>query len=204
MFDATLRKKVDPLLDLCGKYLHRQGITANQVTIFGFCVGLLCFPSITFKEFNLALFFFFINRLCDGLDGSIAKIGKKSTIGGYLDILCDFIFYASFVLSFYFVDSNNAFYVSLLLFSFVGTSTAFLCSALLEKEMKELKSNFANKSFFYQTGFMEGFETIIFFILFCLFPNYFPELSIIFVLFCWLTIFLRITSIIKILKKNDI
>jgi hypothetical protein len=50
------------------------------------------------------------------------------------------------------------------------------------------------KSFYYAAGFMEGTETILFFVAFCVFPQYFAILAWIFGTLCWCTTLLRIIS----------
>jgi hypothetical protein len=44
---------------------------------------------------------------------------------------------------------------------------------------------------------MEGGETIAFFVLFCLFPAYFPTLAIVFAMLCLLTVVQRMAHAAK-------
>jgi len=84
----------------------------------------------------------------------------------------------------------------------MGTGSSFLAfSVMAEKNgIKSLK--YPNKSLYYLGGLMEGTETIIFFILFCLFPDYFPWLAILFSILCWITTCSRIYTGYKTLKET--
>ena len=50
------------------------------------------------------------------------------------------------------------------------------------------------KSFYYAAGLMEGTETVVFFVLFCLFPDWFAVLAWVFGGLCWLTTAARIVA----------
>ncbi|NAX38298.1 CDP-alcohol phosphatidyltransferase family protein, partial [Vibrio sp. V27_P1S3P104] len=54
--------------------LDSVNITANQITVFGFLLGSLSLPALLFEQYLLALLLILINRICDGLDGAVARI----------------------------------------------------------------------------------------------------------------------------------
>jgi len=68
-----------------------QSIHPNTLTLSGFLIGLFIpFFSSTSHPY-LALLAWGLNRLIDGLDGTIARQrGMQSAWGGYVDIVCDF------------------------------------------------------------------------------------------------------------------
>ena len=68
------------------------GISANQITLCGFVIGLFALPALAFEHYGLALFFIIINRLFDGLDGAVARRQGITDCGGFLDITLDFLF----------------------------------------------------------------------------------------------------------------
>ena len=48
----------------------------------------------------MGLILIFIGRICDGLDGAVAKQTKQTDFGGFLDIVLDFAFYGMIPLAF--------------------------------------------------------------------------------------------------------
>ena len=56
------------------------------------------------------------------------------------------------------------------------------------------------KAFFYLGGLTEGTETIIFYIIICLFPEYFPILAVVFGGLCWITVVGRFGSAYSLLR----
>jgi len=142
-----------------------------------------------------------INRFFDGLDGAVARRNGITSFGGYLDITCDFIFYSAVVCSFAIADSEkNSMAVIFLVFSFVGTGTSFLAFAAIAKTHGIYSKEKGEKSFYYSLGLVEGTETVLFYILVCLFPGQFPIFALIFGIMCWLTVFGRIRSAFSVLR----
>ena len=72
----------------------QTGITANQITIAGFILGLMALPALMMQEYYWALAFILLNRIFDGLDGAVARRQGISDCGGFLDITFDFLFYS--------------------------------------------------------------------------------------------------------------
>ena len=84
--------------------------------------------------FFYAFIFLILNRVCDGLDGALARLIGETDIGAFYDIVLDFLFYSLFPLSFIILDLDNVYSICFLLFSFVATQTSFLASAwIIEK-----------------------------------------------------------------------
>ncbi len=192
MFDASLRRLIDPPLDRLGRWLARGGITANQITLAGFVVGLLALPALAYQQYWLALLFILLNRLFDGLDGAVARALGPSDLGGYLDIVCDFIFYSAVAFGFALADESNAVAAAFLVFSFIGTGSSFLAYATIAAKRGITTERRGSKSLYYLGGLTEGSETIAIFVLFCLFPSAFVWLAAIFGALCWVTTATRI------------
>ena len=187
MFDAALRRLIDPPLNRLGRRLARSGITANQITLAGFAVGLLALPALAYQAYWLALLFILLNRLFDGLDGAVARAIGPSDLGGYLDIVCDFIFYAAIAFGFALAEPGNAVAAAFLVFSFIGTGSSFLAYAIIAAKRGITTERQGKKSLYYLGGLTEGGETIAIFVLFCLFPSAFVWLAVIFGVLCWIT-----------------
>lgn len=188
MFDAKLRPLIDPPLARVGKLLADNGITANAVTITGMLLGIAAGWAIAMDYFGGALMLILANRLCDGIDGAIARATAKSAFGGYLDIVCDFIFYVAVPVGFGFAASSNAAAAMLLVASFTLTGVSFLAFAAIAAERGLVTTAHGQKSFFYSTGIAEGAETIAVFIALCLWPAWFVPIALGYTALCLLTV----------------
>lgn len=104
MLDSFSIKVIRWPLTQTAKFVDKCGITANQTTLFGFAVGCLAFPALITEHYLLALIFIGLNRICDGLDGALARIQGITDSGGFLDISLDFLFYS--LIPFGFVLAN--------------------------------------------------------------------------------------------------
>ena len=100
MLDARLRKLIDPPLDSLGRRLAHLGVTANSVTWTGFLVGCGAWALLALQSYPAALALILLNRLADGLDGAVARHARLTDLGGYLDIVLDFLFYSGVVFFF--------------------------------------------------------------------------------------------------------
>jgi phosphatidylglycerophosphate synthase len=192
MLDARLRVLVDPLLTRVASHLVTAGVSANTITLTGFLVGMSAVPLIAIHYYLAALMAILANRVLDGLDGAVAKQAGATDLGGYLDIVLDFIFYSAVILGFTLALPDQAIYGAFLIFSFVGTGSSFLAFAIFA-EKRGISSNIhGSKSLYYLGGLTEGTETILLFILLCVFPGYFHLFAMVFGLLCWLTTISRI------------
>lgn len=191
MLDARLRPWIDPALDRLARPLAASGVSANLVTLAGFVLGLAALPALAQQQTLLALGLILANRLLDGLDGAIARATGPSDFGGFLDIVCDFVFYAAVPLGFALADPQNALAAAFLIFSFVGSGSSFLAYAILAAKRGGTEPP-KRKAFHHLGGLTEGFETILCFVLMCLFPGAFADLAWMFGALCWLTTATRV------------
>jgi phosphatidylglycerophosphate synthase len=194
VFDIELRRLVDPALDRAGAALARRGVAPNAITLAGFVVGLACVPAIAFGFWWAALACLALNRLADGLDGAVARRTGATDFGGYLDIVCDFIFYAAFAFAFGLARPELAVPAGALMLSFIGTGTSFLAYAIVAEKRGLNIGRPVGKSFFYARGIAEGGETVAFFTLCLLWPSGFAGLAYGFSALCWLTTGLRVAQ----------
>jgi phosphatidylglycerophosphate synthase len=197
VFDARLRRWIDPALNGIAARLSTMGISANGITLFGALLGVATGVAVAFDMPLIALTFLAANRLCDGLDGAIARIKGSTLWGGYLDSLCDYIFYLAVPLGFAFANDANLIPALLLVASFVLTAVSFLALAAI---LAGRDLGHGEKAFSYSTGLMEGGETIAFFVAFCLFPAWFPVLALIFAGLCIVTVGQRVWLARKLLR----
>lgn len=196
MLDPLMRRWIDPSLTRAGTWLARRGMSANAFSIAGLAVGLTTIPLLAWGRYEMALLVVLSNRLIDGLDGAIARHKGTTPFGGYLDIMCDMGFYAAVPLGFALARPDNALWATLLLASFVCTAASFLGRAVLAGQRGEPDDGARGvKSFFHAAGIVEGTETIIAFVLFCLFPQAFPWLAGIFAVLCFWTAVARVLEV---------
>ncbi len=195
MLDPWITPVITPPLQYLAAHLNRHNITADQVTVAGFVVGITALPLIRSHYYGMALVMILINRILDGVDGALARMTTPTDAGGFLDITLDFIFYAGVVAGFALADPDqNALAAALLLFSFMGTGSSFLAFSALAAKNGITSVVYPHKSMYYLGGITEGTETLILFVLICCAPNHFPWLAGIFSLLCWITTCLRIVG----------
>jgi phosphatidylglycerophosphate synthase len=196
MFDRQLLAATKPLVDKVATLLEARGITANQVSIFGFALGMLAAVLIAAGYIKLAIVPLLLNRLCDGLDGAVARHTKPSDRGAFLDITLDFFFYAAVPLAFAFCDpARNALAAAVLLASFIGTGVTFLAYAIMAAKRGESASAaYPSKAFYYLGGLTEGFETVLCFTAMCIWPEHFAAIAYVYASMCALTTATRLVA----------
>jgi len=180
MLDRHLRPLIDPLLERLADRLARR-VSADAVTVCGFALGLSAMAAIMAHAYLLGLLLLAGNRIADGLDGAIARRNGVTDLGGYLDIVLDFIIYSGVVFAFAAADpAANALPAAFLIFAFMAA-----------KHRLESPEQ-GRKSLYYLGGLAEGTETITFMVVALLLPGAFPLLAWLFGAVCWVTTAARI------------
>ena len=194
MLDPLARRLIDPPLNRAGAALAVRGVSANAVTIGGFVIGMAAPLALAFEAYLAALAAILLNRLADGLDGAVARARGPSDLGGFLDIVLDFVFYAGVPLGFAFARPEFALPAAFLLASFMGTASSFLGFAVFAAKHGLDTNRTGNKALYYLGGLTEGTETIALFVACCLFPALFPYFAFGFGVLCWLTTLSRLVA----------
>jgi phosphatidylglycerophosphate synthase len=178
MLDATLRRLIDPPLNAVARRLARLGVTADALTLAGLVISLATVATIASGAYGPALAGIALSRLLDGLDGPVARCSAPTDRGGYLDSVCDYVFYAGVPFGFALAGpATNALPAAALLASFVLTCASFLAFAALAAKRGVETAARGRKSFFYAGGLVEGTETIALFVAMLVFPAWFPVLA---------------------------
>jgi phosphatidylglycerophosphate synthase len=193
MLDRAALALLKPALERIARGLVRAGIGADGITLFGFALGLAAAAGIALGHFMAGLALLLASRLMDGLDGAVARLTQPTDRGAFLDITLDFLFYASIPLAFALADpAANALPAAVLLAAFMGTGSSFLAFAVLA-ERRGLKSeDYPQKGLYYLGGLTEASETLICFVLMCLWPQHFAAWAYGFAALCALTIATRL------------
>jgi len=187
MFDAQLRKIIDPPLNRIAPVIVGLGVRGDTLTLFGLIFASFGFAALSFQQYTWALSFIILSRLMDGLDGPVARHGVSTDFGGYFDIFSDFIFYAGTVFFFAVGRPEVALAAAFLLFGFFGSGASFLAYAIIATKRGSNHEEQGKKSFFYLAGITEGGETIALFVLFCLFPGSFSVFAYLYGFLCLIT-----------------
>jgi phosphatidylglycerophosphate synthase len=195
MLDSFAQRLIEPVLTRAAHRLVRLKVTANQLTLAGFAVGLLAAVLIAQGAYGAGLVLLLLSRLCDGLDGAVARQTQPTDRGGFLDITLDFIFYAAVVLAFALADpAANALAAAALLAGFMGTGSSFLAFAMIAAKRQMSRPMSIGKSFYFLGGLTEGTETLVFFVAMCLWPAQFALLAWVFAGLCAVTTAARLVS----------
>lgn len=193
MLDRRLSALIRPVITATARWLVRAGVSANQLTLLGFGLGMLASVLIATGHYGTGAGVIFLSRLMDGLDGAVARQTRVTDAGAFLDIALDFLFYASIPLAFAVADpARNALAAAVLLAAFVGTGSSFMAFAVLAAKRQLHSTDYPDKSFYFLGGLTEASETLAFFAAMCLWPAYFPALAYGFALLCGITIVSRI------------
>jgi phosphatidylglycerophosphate synthase len=173
----------------------KLGLTADGLTWGGFALGAAAAVAIAWQAYLAGLALLLASRLCDGLDGAVARLTQPTDRGAFLDIALDFVFYALIPLAFALADpARNALPAALLLTAFIGTGSSFLAFAVLAERRGLSSTVYPTKGFFYLGGLTEGTETLLAFAAMCLWPQAFPWIAGLFAALCALTWVTRIVA----------
>jgi len=193
MLDRFAITLLRPPVTAAAKVLVRAGVGANSITVVGFAVGLFAAILIANSAYLTGATALFISRICDALDGAVARQTHSTDAGGFLDIALDFLFYASIPLAFAVANPGaNALAAATLLAAFVGTSSSFLAFATLAAKRGLTSLDYPDKSFYFLGGLTEATETLACFAAMCLWPQHFALLAYSFSALCAITIATRI------------
>jgi phosphatidylglycerophosphate synthase len=185
MLDGRMRPLIDRPLKRIAAACAGLPLSANAVTLIGLGFGLGCALAIVWGMDGLALLLLAANRFADGLDGAIARRDgpgdRARDLGGYLDIVLDFVFYGIVPLAFVLrLPEANAVAGATLLFAFYVNGASFLAFAVLAAKRRLETTAQGLKSIYFSAGLVEGTETILCFALMILFPAFFTPIAFVF------------------------
>jgi phosphatidylglycerophosphate synthase len=202
MLDRHLRPLIDPPLNRAGRALARAGIGADEVTLAGLFLGLLAAAMLAGGLPGLlALVPLLLGRVLDGLDGAVARATRRTDLGGYLDIVCDFAFYGAVPLAFALRDPGNGVAAAFLLMTFYINGASFLGFAVMAEKRGIQTTAQGQKSLYYSAGLLEGTETILFFVALCLWPDGFRPMALVFGGLCLITTAARVILAARMFRR---
>jgi phosphatidylglycerophosphate synthase len=192
MFDSSLRRFKDQVGTPLARRMSR--VSPIFISILALAIGVLATYSAYKQQYLLAFAFWILNRILDGLDGLIARLhDTQSDFGGYVDILTDFVIYAALPIGLVVGSPSSERYLALafLLGSFyVNTASWMYLAAILEKRAAHDPDT--QTTIVMPAGIIGGFETIIAYGIFLLFPAFITTLFSIFAALVFITTIQRL------------
>jgi phosphatidylglycerophosphate synthase len=192
MFDLQMRSLKDRVGTPLAKRL--QHVSPLTISALALLVGLFASYAAYQQEYLWAFGLWYVNRALDGLDGLIARLSdSQSDLGGYVDIVTDYVIYAALPIGLVAGSPSNERYLALafMLASFYVNSASWMyLAAILEKRSAHNRQT--QTSVIMPAGLIGGFETIIVYGVFFLFPTYTVWLFSIFGMLVFFTAFQRV------------
>lgn len=159
------------------------------LTWLAFGLGLAAAVLLQQQQYAWAFVLWFLNRLFDGLDGMVARLTHaQSDLGGYLDILLDFVVYAAVPVGLVLGAATPARYLALALLLavfYVNAASWMYLAAILEKRQHGAAAQGERTSVTMPAGLIGGVETILFYSAFILFPG---QMTLLFAVMAGLTL----------------
>ena len=173
MFDHLLRGTKDRLLAPLASLL--RDVQPNMLSFMALLLGLAAAVAAAGGRWRVGAVLWLANRVVDGLDGSVARLaGTQTDFGGYFDILLDFVVYAAIPLGFAVHSVDRGVLVMAVLLEgafFVNACSWMYLAAVLEKRASGAGASGELTTVTMPPALIAGFETIVFFTLFFLFPD---------------------------------
>ena len=193
MLDRAATALIKPAVNRLASLFVRAGLSANQMTLIGFFIGMIATIFIATQAHMAGAATILLSRLCDALDGAMARQTQPTDAGGFLDIALDFLFYAAIPLAFAIAQPpTNALAAAVLLAAFIGTGSSFLAFAVMATKRGLTSLDYPNKSFYFLGGLTEATETLVCFVAMCVWPQHFSTIAYVFAALCAATIVMRI------------
>ena len=175
MLDKTLRFPKEKVLEPLARGPFKK-VSPNTITLTACAVSLAAGAAAWQNYYGVALGLWYLNRILDGLDGTVARVNnKQSDFGGYLDIVLDMVAYVSIPLGLAFSINQMDVFISLtLLFAsfYINSAAWMMLAANLEKRKTGAKQTNEMTSVTMPTAIIEGLEAVVIYSLFLIFPQY--------------------------------
>ena len=178
--DAYLRGPKESILAPVARWSPR-GVHPNAITLVAVVPGIGAAVAAAAGVPAIAVSLWLLNRVLDGLDGTLARQrGRQSDLGGYLDILMDFVVYAAVPigLAAHAGDRETWVGASVLLATFyVNTISWAYLSAVLERRARDVVSPAPGYTAVTMPGgLIEGAETVVIYTVMLAIPTWAPAL----------------------------
>ena len=153
--------------------LAARGFGANHVTINTVILCLAWATCVAFQLFYIAFWLIVLDRVADGMDGAFVLAIRNTDFGGYLDIVCDIVYFSAIPVAFAVAQPENALVPAFLVFRFIGTTSSFLAFAIFAENRNISSETLDKKGFYYLRGLTEGTGTILLLLAMIILLSYF-------------------------------
>lgn len=175
MFDLMLRPVKEQVLGPFARAIGRR-VSPMTVTLSALAAGLAAAGFVSRGAYGTALACWGLNRVLDGLDGSLARAqGSQSALGGYVDILLDFVVYAAIPISLVVAAPGESLALAALVLLgafFVNAASWMYLAAILEQRNQGASARAELTTITMPEGVVSGTETVVFYTLFLLLPRH--------------------------------
>ncbi|MBC1886841.1 CDP-alcohol phosphatidyltransferase family protein [Listeria booriae] len=154
MLDTKARPYVKPILDNTADFFIKIGLSANQVTVLAFVIGVGAAVLVGFGWMWTGVLILWLSGLLDAVDGTMARKTKQSGFGTVMDVTFDRVVEAGIIIALAVRFPEQQFILLLLMASILFGITAFLT-------IGNVVQNKGVKSFHYATGIAERTEGFI-------------------------------------------
>lgn len=174
MFDEAGRRLKNYLLTTPAQAI--TFVSPSQISLIGLLFGIGAFFALWQQLYGIGIVLWLFNRILDGLDGVVAREHQlQSDFGGYVDIICDYIAYTLIPIGVIAGAPSDVRWIALvflLAMFYVNSASWMYLAAILEKRSAGASANNETTTITMPRGLVAGGETIIFFTLFILAPQY--------------------------------
>jgi archaetidylinositol phosphate synthase len=197
MIDSKFRRPLQPIFDTMGKALVKMHFTPDKITWMAFLIGVLSAFFVALDKTWMAIALLWISGLMDILDGTVARISRKSSLSGaYMDLILDRMVEAGMILGFVFLlPLNHIAYIVFFIAVIFNFSTFVVAGALFK--------NTGMKSMHYDFGLAERTETFIVFSLMMIFQEKVFVILMTFNLIIFITGFVRFVKVLKHSREEE-
>ena len=137
MLDTHGRQYVQPIIKYFANGFIKMGLSANQVTIIAFLLGLSV-PLFIYLDYSLAgVVLLWVSGLLDAVDGTIARLKGSNLFGALMDMTFDRIVEIGIILMLAIKYPENNFLFLLLASSIIISMTIFLTVGTLSSKISE-------------------------------------------------------------------
>lgn len=188
MIDSSFRSFLEKTSQGLVKKLVSLKVHPNTLTWLGFWISASSAYFILADSYLLALIFWWIGRLFDGLDGLVArKANLQSARGGFLDISLDMLVYSLIAFSFFLRSEFDVLWCAVIVGYVMCITTALALGSV------EIKKD--NRSLKLAAGLAEAGETGLFYSCVLLFPSFEKNLLVFWLIILSLTVIARFVRI---------
>ncbi len=161
------------------EFLNKKHISANMLTSLGLGFAILGLNFLAMENYFLAFLCLVLNRLCDVLDGAVARFSHISAFGIFFDIFADYA--AAALLIWGFILGNEAQNAAAGAFYLVGlnlSGVALLALSAISKQDYEALNKTPFKVCLW--GAVQNADIFTALTLMCLLPFWFMPIAIFF------------------------